>query len=446
MSRTKVSAIVPILFMAFLTALTPLGAADKPTITLEQALQAAFANNTDLSIAQVELQQALRTQDATSTTYMPSISLSGGISTGGSLIGGTFSGLSASASAGISMSFDGSMLTDSTSRTLAKEGAGISYQRTLSSLEDSVTTSYWKLVANDNAVEEARLSLDQANRQLDTANDRYENGLASQLTVAQARLSVSQAQILLKQLQDSRDLALSSFRALTGISETDFILEDLPQTIELLLPDAQTLYLDYAGDNTTVRSLQNSVSQAQNDSKTMKLSARVPTVSVSGSWGLSGRIVDATVQSSTGGLSDTGLVSVSVSVPLSSYIPGTSQNLAIKNSEDAVTTARLQLQAGQQELLQSIESAVLNITQQQENLRMMQQNLETTQYSYDLSVEAFEAGLLSNQELETARTSLLNAQIDILSTRLNHLTGCIELASLLETDLTALQSRYSASV
>lgn len=446
MSRTKVSAIVPILFMAFLTALTPLGAADKPTITLEQALQAAFANNTDLSIAQVELQQALRTQDATSTTYMPSISLSGGISTGGSLIGGTFSGLSASASAGISMSFDGSMLTDSVSRTLAKEGAGISYQRTLSSLEDSVTTSYWKLVANDNAVEEARLSLDQANRQLDTANDRYENGLASQLTVAQARLSVSQAQILLKQLQDSRDLALSSFRALTGISETDFILEDLPQTIELLLPDAQTLYLDYAGDNTTVRSLQNSVSQAQNDSKTMKLSARVPTVSVSGSWGLSGRIVDATVQSSTGGLSDTGLVSVSVSVPLSSYIPGTSQNLAIKNSEDAVTTARLQLQAGQQALLQSIESAVLNITQQQENLRMMQQNLETTQYSYDLSVEAFEAGLLSNQELETARTSLLNAQIDILSTRLNHLTGCIELASLLETDLTALQSRYSASV
>ncbi len=446
MSRTKVSAIVPILFMAFLTALTPLGAADKPTITLEQALQAAFANNTDLSIAQVELQQALRTQDATSTTYMPSISLSGGISTGGSLIGGTFSGLSASASAGISMSFDGSMLTDSTSRTLAKEGAGISYQRTLSSLEDSVTTSYWKLVANDNAVEEARLSLDQANRQLDTANDRYENGLASQLTVAQARLSVSQAQILLKQLQDSRDLALSSFRALTGISETDFILEDLPQSIELLLPDAQTLYLDYAGDNTTVRSLQNSVSQAQNDSKTMKLSTRVPTVSVSGAWGLSGRIVDATVQSSTGGLSDTGQVSVSVSVPLSSYIPGTSQNLAIKNSEDAVTTARLQLQAGQQELLQSIESAVLNITQQQENLRMMQQNLETTQYSYDLSVEAFEAGLLSNQELETARTSLLNAQIDILSTRLNHLTGCIELASLLDTDLTALQSRYSASV
>jgi multidrug efflux system outer membrane protein len=432
--------------MAFLTALTPLGAADKPTITLEQALQAAFANNTDLSIAQVELQQALRTQDATSTTYMPSISLSGGISTGGSLIGGTFSGLSASASAGISMSFDGSMLTDSTSRTLAKEGAGISYQRTLSSLEDSVTTSYWKLVANDNAVEEARLSLDQANRQLDTANDRYENGLASQLTVAQARLSVSQAQILLKQLQDSRDLALSSFRALTGISETDFNLEDLPQTIELLLPDAQTLYLDYAGDNTTVRSLQNSVAQAQNDSKTLTLSARGPTVSVSGAWGRAGRIVDATVQSSTGGLSDTGLVSVSVSVPLSSYIPGTSQNLAIKNSEDAVTTARLQLQAGQQELLQSIESAVLNITQQQENLRMMQQNLETTQYSYDLSVEAFEAGLLSNQELETARTSLLNAQIDILSTRLNHLTGCIELASLLETDLTALQSRYSASV
>lgn len=448
MSRTKTSAIVPILVGVFLLVLSPVVATDRPTITLRQALNAAIENNIDLSIAQVQLQQTLRTQNATASTYMPSFSLTGGISTGGSLIGGTFSGLSANASAGISMSFNGSMITDSTTRSLAKESANLSYQQTYGTLEDNITSSYWNLAANDNAVEEARLSLDQANRQMEIAQQQYDNGLVPQLTVVQARLSVSQAEIQLKQLQDSRNLALSAFRALTGITETDFTLEELPATMELSLPDAQQLYLEYAVSGTKVRSLQNSVAQATNDSKTTKLSSRVPTVSVSGSWGLSGSLVEgnSTVSQATSGLSDTASVSVSVSVPLSSYISGTSQNLSIKNSEDAITTAQLQLQAGQQTLLQSIESAVINITQQQESLRMKQQNMETTQYSYDLSLEAFEAGLLSSQELETARTSLLNAQIDILSSQLSHLLSCYELASLLEIDLTTLQTRYSASV
>lgn len=448
MSRTKTSAIVPILVGVFLLVLSPVVATDRPTITLRQALNAAIENNIDLSIAQVQLQQTLRTQNATASTYMPSFSLTGGISTGGSLIGGTFSGLSANASAGISMSFNGSMITDSTTRSLAKESANLSYQQTYGTLEDNITSSYWNLAANDNAVEEARLSLDQANRQMEIAQQQYDNGLVPQLTVVQARLSVSQAEIQLKQLQDSRNLALSAFRALTGITETDFTLEELPATVELSLPDAQQLYLEYVASGTKVRSLQNSVAQATNDSKTTKLSSRVPTVSVSGSWGLSGSLVEgnSTVSQATSGLSDTASVSVSVSVPLSSYISGTSQNLSIKNSEDAITTAQLQLQAGQQTLLQSIESAVINITQQQESLRMKQQNMETTQYSYDLSLEAFEAGLLSSQELETARTSLLNAQIDILSSQLSHLLSCYELASLLEIDLTTLQTRYSASV
>ncbi len=448
MSRTKTSAIVPILVGVFLLVVSPVVAADKPTITLQQALNAATENNINLSIAQVQLQQTLRTQNATASTYMPSFSLTGGISTGGSLIGGTFSGLSANASAGISMSFNGSMITDSTTRSLAKESANLSYLQTYGTLEDNITSSYWNLAANDNAVKEARLGLDQANRQLEIAQQQYDNGLVPQLTVVQARLSVSQAEIQLKQLQDSRNLALSAFRALTGITETGFTLEELPATMELSLPDAQQLYLEYAASGMTVRSLQNSVAQATNDSKTTKLSSRVPTVSVSGSWGLSGSIVEgsSTLAQTNSGLSDTASVSVSVSVPLSSYISGTSQNLSIKNSEDAITTAQLQLQAGQQTLLQSIESVAINITQQQESLRMKQQNLETTQYSYDLSLEAFEAGLLSSQELETTRTSLLNAQIDILSSQLSHLLSCYELASLLEIDLTTLQTRYSASV
>lgn len=443
---SKAKTMIPTLFAVFLLATTTITAAEAPTITLRQALDAATENNIDLSIAQIQLQQSLRTQNS-ATAFLPSISLSGGVSTGGSLIGGTFSGVSANISTGISMNFSGSMLTDSTTRSLAKENANLTYQKTYSSLEASVVSYYWNLAANINAVETSRLSLEQAKQQLETAKQQYDNGVASQLTVAQAQLAVSEAELQVRQMEDSKNLAITSLKAVTGITETDFSLEPLPETIELALPDAQRLYAEYASNSTTIKSLQNAVDQAVNDSKTQKLSSRVPTVGVSASWNLSGNLVDGNVSnnSTAKALSDNASVSVSVSVPLSSYIPGTTQNLAIKDTEDAVTIAQLKLQAGQDSMLQSIENSIATITQQQESLRLKEQNLETAQYTYDLSVEAFEAGLLSNQDLEASRTSLLNAEIEVLSGRLSHLLNCYDLASLLETDLDTLQTRYATS-
>jgi outer membrane protein TolC len=77
---------------------------------------------------------------------------------------------------------------------------------------------------------------------------------------------------------------------------------------------------------------------------------------------------------------------------------------------------------------------------------MQAQNVETSQYSYELSQQAFEAGLLSAQELEEARTELLNAQVTLLNTKLSQLLSCYDLASLLGIDLATLQTQYSASV
>lgn len=424
----------------------PLCATETATtvVTLQEALQASRQNNIDLSIAQIKLQQALRTQNATASTFMPSISLTGGLSTGGSVISGTYSGINMNVSAGASFSFDGSMLTDSQTRALNKEDASLTYQSTFSSLQESVITAYWNLAANENAVEEAQLSLGQAKQQLQTAQDQYENGTAPNLTVVQAQLSVSKAEIQLKQLQDSKTLAMSAFKALTGIELEAFAVEDLPQTVELALPASRQLYEQYGEDTTTIKALRNALAQAQNDSKTTTLANRVPTVSVSTSWTLS-ETAAATTQT-TNGLNDTASLSLSVSVPLSSYINGTTANLQIKDSQDAVTTAQLQLQAGRQTLLQSIDSAVTSITQQQENIMMQAQNVETSQYSYELSQQAFEAGLLSAQELEEARTELLNAQVTLLNTKLSQLLSCYDLASLLGIDLATLQTQYSASV
>ncbi len=145
-------------------------------VTLQEALQASRQNNIDLSIAQIKLQQALRTQNATASTFHAVHFIDRRTIDRGSVISGTYSGINMNVSAGASFSFDGSMLTDSQTRALNKEDASLTYQSTFSSLQESVITAYWNLAANENAVEEAQLSLDQAKQQLQTAQDQYENG------------------------------------------------------------------------------------------------------------------------------------------------------------------------------------------------------------------------------------------------------------------------------
>ena len=431
-------------FLALLLLLAlPLSAADLPVLSLSDALAAAEENNISLEEARVSLSQVLRNQRNVMSTFMPTLSVSAGLSPSWTLplpdIDAGYDGLSLSAGASASFTFTGSMLRDKQERTLAKEAANLSYLSSHESITSSVTTAYWQIAVLQATVDAAATSLDDAYNSYVSVYESYESGQTDELTLYQTELSWNQAEYTLQSAKDSLVLALQAFRNMTGI-EGDFQLESIDDDFTMALPTAEELFSEYAQSTLTVRAARNSLAQADLDVTTTKLSAYVPSLSTGLSYSYAGGWntdwdYDHNSHKLTG--------SVTVTVPVSSMIPGGSGNTAVKDAKDAKTLASLSLRETEDDLLESIRSAITTIEQAQDNRAITEKTLKNAKRSYELSEEAFEAGLLSADDLSSARNSYLSAETSCISLSASHLIACYDLATTLNTSFEELKTKYS---
>ena len=434
----------------------PVTAEELPILTLEEALSSASDSSVELESARIMLNQAMRNQDAVMTTFMPSISLDAGMSTGVDFSGASgtvygsgmvdetaFQGLSVSAGATAAFTFSGSMLTDKEKRSIAKETAVLDFQDTWDSLEDAVIEAYWNISASSLSIKEAEFSLQEAAAQYESVSAMYENGLSDELSLRQSELALKQAELQLKALEDNRDILLSSFRNLTGV-EGNFQTEELPDPVFLDLPEPEELFALYGNETIAVQSAENNVRSAKNTVDTLKLGTYVPVLSASVGYSYSGsgyqKYKDTVSGYSTAANGLTG--SITVSLPISSMIPGSAEDMAIKDAEDNVKISALSLADTKDKLLESIREAVTTIQQQQDSIERENAAIETAERMYELSQEAFASGLLSSDDFSSARLDLLNEKLNLLSMETEHLLSCYSLASILDTDLASIQKIY----
>ena len=444
-----------------MTLLSPLAAStDAPVVSLSDALDSAEKNSISLESARIALEMELRKQDAAMTTFMPDLSVSAGVSTGvafpgtsamsyglsGSLTEPAFAGLTVNASANASFSFTGNMITDGETRRLAKESARLSYEDTYDSLEEAIISSYWNIAATDAAIESARLAADDAQAQYESAQEMYDNGLIDELSVIQLEIAAKNAHLNLKTLEDNRALLSSSFRSLTGI-EGDFTTEPFPGMTELTLPSAEALFDQYGENTVEIRSARNALATSENAVDTARLSTYVPVISASVGYSYAGsgyqRYKGMTNDYGHSSNAITG--SLMVTLPISAMLPGSSSSIAIKDAKDSVRLSSLSLQSAKDNLLETIRENVMQIEQAQESVGMQRSSYTAAQRSYELSQEAFDSGLITAEDLASARNDMLSSELSLLSTELNHLLSCYSLSFALGMDIEELTASYASS-
>lgn len=427
--------LVPILLLALLMPVF----ADIPTITLSEAIESAMENNTDMEKARLELQSSLRSASNISQ-YIPDLSLTGSATFNGSIKNQSWSN-SGSFSAGISMglgtSFIGSTAVNNAARTLAN----LNYAIETSSLEQSVTKSYWTLVSSKKSIESAQSDLDASERTLESTKASYEAGMASSLDLANAELTVLSYQYTLKLLEDAYIISQEAFRTLTGI-EGDFDVTDFPEIVYLSLPSAEELYKEYGESTNSIKMLNASVSSSEAALTRQQVSNLYPSVSLALNYNVGG---DAYYNNPMGkdGFNDTASATVTVSVPISSYIPGSSANNSLKNAKDSVAISKIELNAGRKELLSSIRSLLTTIEQNRSNIEICGKLSDTAEKTYELALESYNAGLISSSELQSKMDSLSSAQLDLISAKSEYIQNVYSLAFMLNIDYESLVTLYA---
>ena len=424
--------LVPILLLALLMPVF----ADIPTITLSEAIDSAMENNTDMEKARLELQSSLRSASNISQ-YIPDLSLTGSATFNGSIKNQSWSN-SGSFSAGISMGLGTSLIGSTAVNNAARTLANLNYAIETSSLEQSVTQSYWNLVGSKKSIESAQSDLDASERTLESTKASYEAGMASSLDLANAELTVLRYQYALKLLEDAYIISQEAFRTLTGI-EGDFDVTDFPEIVYLSLPTAEELYKEYGESTNSIKMLNASVSSSEAALTLQQVSSLYPSVSLSLNYDVNG----TTDFEKANNISDDFTARVTVSVPISSYIPGSSANNNLKNAKDSVAISKIELNAGRKELLSSIRSLLTTIEQNRSNIEICSKLSDTAEKTYELALESYNAGLISSSELQSKMDSLSSAQLDLISAKSEYIQNVYSLAFMLNIDYESLVTLYA---
>ena len=240
--------------LAFLCLLFP-SVAYAEVITLEAALKSAEVNNTDIAIARINLETAIRNSSVYSS-YIPDISIDGSLSLDDmSAFGGSWGNLGGNLSLSISLDLGTDLITENALEKLERENAAIEYMLTASSLEEAVISAYWNLSLSQNAVETATMAEEDSLEALASAEERFNAGQIDELELQETRLSVLQYSYERQLYRDQLDLAYTAFSELTGIENRNFETEEIPEIPELSFPDAHDLLEFSIGKNLTIQSL-----------------------------------------------------------------------------------------------------------------------------------------------------------------------------------------------
>lgn len=414
-------------------------------ITLDEAIQNAMENNTDMEKARLNLQQDLRTYSNVAS-YIPNLALTGSANIAGSALGNTtvdemdWNG-TAGFNIGISMELGTSLIGTTAVNNAMRTVSELTYAASVDSVEQSITTSYFALSSSKRSMESTRISLESAKRSLESVKERYDAGLATTLDVNNAEIAVLNYEFALKQLEDAYTLSEESFRTLTGI-EGEIVVEEFPEVVYLNLPTAEDLYARYANNTTTIRALNAAVSASEAALTSTRLQTTIPSVNLALNYNFGGNAYHRYTNVSNS-LTDGASATLSFTIPISSYIPGSSANNTLRNAQDDVAISKVELKAGQDGMLSGLRNTVNTLNQTKENVNINSRQLELAQKSYELSLESYNAGLITLTELQTAQDSLNTAQLNLINQEATYVQNAYNLAYTLNIDYETLVSQYA---
>jgi len=414
--------------------------ADTVTLTLDDAVRLALDNSINLKKGAIDLEQAGYSADKLWSEIFPGFSLSAGFTFLPSTPLITDPGfqykdnaLSYSLSLGISLSLNPSIYSSMKRIELAYRAQLLSYENASKQLEIQVIKRFLNLITMNANVTYMQESLDLAQQKMNSDRIARANGLLSELSWLNTQLSAETARYNLLTAQNSYKNSLNEFLATLGIAEeTDVILKGTVEIAKMNL-DPEKLILEYLPKRPDIVSQRQTIERLELSKNITTNSSRAPTLSLSTQWrGSPG----------TGGLSapftDSVSGSLSLSIPIDSWIPGTKQNQSIRSANTEIEKAKLDLQNTETQAKTQIRSLVSNLNSTWESLEIARLRVSVAERTVDATSVGFRNGTVEFRELEERRSDLSNARQRLLQEEYSYQSLLLDLATALNVEWKSL--------
>ena len=258
----------------------------------------------------------------------------------------------------------------------------------------------------------------------------YNNGLASELDMLKSQYSYLSLEPQIQQAQSSYNNNLANFGLKLGIADSsNLTLKGELQLVQVKLPASQELIEKYLEKRHDVILSEISVQQAENTSKIQNAN-KLPSLSLSENISLGENPLynPEVQQEGINPLSVNGSFSVGVSIPLSSWIPGSQDSLTSKTNKDNITKAKITAEETKKSAENDINNKVAEVNRLWNLIDVSKLNVSIATRSYELAKDGYRAGLVSQTDLESTRQQMVNAQLSHLQTQIKYLSAIYDCA------------------
>ncbi len=392
-------------------------------ITIEKALELAKTNNPDLQKQRLTLEDAQRKSENRWNKFLPNLSANASVSNGHDFK--ESSEWNWKASAGASLSFSFGLPTSIQQLQLDYLQQKTTYEKLEAQTISSISSTFYSLIAEQQNIQILKESQKLAQDVYNQTRRNYNNGLTSELDMLKSQYSYLSIEPQIQQAQSTYNNNLANFGLKLGIADTsNLTLKGELQLVQVKLPSSQELIEKYLEKRHDVISSELSVKQAENTSK-IQGANKLPSLSLSEniSLGQNPLYNSEIPQDGVNPLSINGSFSVGVSIPLSSWIPGSQDSLTNKTNKDNITKAKITAEETKKSAENDIKSKVAEVNRLWSLIDVSKLNVSIATRSYELAKDGYRAGLVSQTDLETTRQQMVNAQLSHLQTQIKYLSA-----------------------
>jgi len=435
-SQVNQGLVLVLLFSLFLT--FPI-AAETVTLTLEEAVERALNQSLNLKKNAIDLAQTEYSAKHLYSEIFPSFSLSAGLTFLPStpLFTDPYfqynsDALSYSLNFGLSLSVNLSLASSMKRIELAYRTQLLKYEDASRQLEIQVIKNYLSLITRKANIAFMEETLRVAEQQLEKNRIARENGLLSELALLNSRLSVETARFNLSDARGTYQNALEEFLALLGMKTgTDVIFKGNVE-IAPVQYEPERLILEHLPKRPDIVAQRRTIENLELSKKVTTLSSRSPSLELGAQWR------GGSPSNNSGGLgapfTDNVSGSLTLRIPIDSWIPGTKQNQNIRAADAEIEKARLDLENTEIQAKTQIRSLVSNLGNTWASLEIARMRVEIAERTVEASEEGFRNGTVEFLELENIRKELADARQRLLQGEYSYQALLLDLAVALNMD------------
>lgn len=405
-------------------------AEQKIMLTADDAVLRALESHIDIKRAGISRGQAKREYKNSWNKVLPSVAAGGSVSEKKSWSDLDSDSVGASLSFSANLSLDAGIASSVKALRSSFEAGEISYEETVLKTENSVRAEFYRLLYLKEQFENSQKTLETYEKQYEQIKNKYSKGTVTQLDLLGAEVNVETAKPDVDSARTDFSNALWEFLDTIGIERGSKVeLSGSLDDAERIKKIEKSVLENCEENSASVRLLQKNLETAKHTKNATFSSLCLPSLNLSA--GVYPELYSYDKKSESGTNTPNWNISAGISVPLDSWIPGSSASVKVASLSDSIKDYEVQLENLKKTVRTSAVEKFESIGLSQKNIAARKMNVELAQKSYEMTEEAYSRGTKDLLSLQDALDKLSSAKLQLRAEQYSLLSNVLSLETLL---------------